>query len=258
MGLGLRGIERRTLAYRHIARMVRTTATMTLPAVLALAGCGGGGGGEDETPAATAEPPETTTAGAATDAPTGPRPCREDRHMVVFDFAGMLTLQDEAAVVNDWLNGDPPEPRPGAPELSQAYRERGYEILYLTAAPSDLMVDGLPVATAVQEWLGDNGFPTDPEGTSVLGYTGSGDVSAAILAITDELLRLASENVGLDAGYTDDEERVYPLASGGIPPERIYTIGPDAGAAGTTPLAGDDVQAHVGTVEELPPVCTPG
>lgn len=252
-------MERRPLARFHITRMIRTTATVTSTAVLTFAGCGGGGG-DDDTPAAVSEPSGTTTAGAANaDAAPGSRPCSEERHMVVFDFAGVLTVeQDEGALVTEWLSGNPPEPQSGTPELSQAYRDRGYEILYLTAAPPDLVVDGLPVPTAVQEWLRSNGFAIDPDGTSVLGYTGTGDVAEAIVSITDELLRLASEDVQLDAGYTDDEQRVYPLASGGIPAERIYMIGPDAGAAGTTAIPDDDLQAHLATtVQELPPVCTP-
>lgn len=260
MGLGLPGVARRLLAYPHISRMVRTTATVTLPVVLTFAGCGGGGGDDEATPAATGEPAESAesaTGAGATEA-AGLPPCSEERHMVMFDFGGMMTMQEEGEIVTNWLNEQiPPDPRPGAPELTQAYRERGYEILYLTTAPPALTFDGLPVPAAAEEWLQTNGFAAGVEGTRVHGHSRQ-DLDAALLSITDELLRLSGEGVTMDASYTDDEDRVYPLAAGGIPAERIYMIGPDAGAAGTTAIPNDDLHAHLATaVEELPPVCTP-
>lgn len=255
MGLGVPGVERRrAYAKTNVFRTVSAT-TVLLLCLAPMAACGGGGGGDDGSPAATGERSEDTAPSSSEAAAT--RPCSEERHLVAFDFAGMLTVQEEGDVVGQWLNGQAPDPRPAAPELSHAYRERGYEILYVTAAPPDLIVDGEPAPVAVQRWLEDNGFATG-EGTQVHGYTGSGDVSTAMLSITDELMRLSGNGVQPDAGYTDDPDRVYPFASGGIPAERIYTIGPDAGVAGTTPIPNDDLQAHLTEVEALPSVCTPG
>lgn len=262
MGLGYRGTERRTSARSHITRAIRTIAGLSMPAVLTLAGCGGSDGDGGDTPTATGENTAPAADAVGTDggqaqAPTPPLPCTQQRHMVTFDFAGTMTVQDELDVVTQWLAGDEPDPRPGAAEISQAYRERGYELLYLTASPPDLTVEGLPVPAAVEDWLTRHGFATG-EGVRVHGYTGGGDNREAILSITEELLRLTAEDVRLDAGYTDDEDRVYPLASGGIPAERIYTLGPNAGAAGTTALANDDLVAHLPAVQDLPAVCTPG
>lgn len=39
---------------------------------------------------------------------------------------------------------------------------------------------------------------------------------------------LGSTGARVDAGYTDNDYRVNAFAAGGIPPERIFTLGPNA------------------------------
>jgi hypothetical protein len=219
--------------------------------VTAIAACGGGGEGSDEATPSSANPTEASTG------TTVPPPCSQARHIVAMDFAGFLTSSQDDWT--DWINGiDEPEVRPGTPELTHAYRDRGYEILYVTTAPPNVTVDGAPVPEAVEGWLQDNGFATGG-GTRVYGYTGSvDDQSAPVASITDELLHLSADGVTSYAGYTDDEDKAYALASGGVPQERLYTISPNAGVSGTTAIPGDDLVAHRAVVDALPPVCTPG
>jgi hypothetical protein len=174
------------------------------------------------------------------------------------DFAGFLTTDQEQWT--DWINDASAEPdmRPGGPELSLAYRARGYEVLYVTTAPPNITIGGAPVPEAVEGWLQRNGFAIDG-GTRVYGYTGTVDnANAPVASITDELLRLSAEGVTGYAAYTDDEDKAYAFASGGVPQERLYTISPNAGVSGTTAIPDDDLVAHLAAVEALPPVCTTG
>lgn len=248
MGLGARA-ERTERARLRVAPHVAGLLALVL-----LAGACGGGGGDGDSAASGEQ--QRTAAEEATSS-TALQPCGENRHIVAFDFAGMLTASQEDWV--DWINGiAEPEPRAGGPEVIQAYRDRGYEILYVTTAPPNVLINDLPVPVAVEAWLEDHGFPLG-EGTQVLGYTGnSTEPNAPILSITDELLRLGGEGVSRDAGYTENADKAYAYASGGIDPAHIYMIGEEAGVAGTTAIPGDDLLAHVATVEELPEVCVAG
>jgi hypothetical protein len=230
-------------------------ALRVLPALLAgtlLVGACGGGSGDNELPAAAGTPQETTPEDA------GPPPCSEARFVVAFDVAGFLNTDQDSWI--DWIN-DPeaePEVRTGAPELTLSYRAKGYEVLYITTAPPNVMIGGAPVPEAVQGWLQRNGFAVDP-GTRVYGYTGTSDQpTAPVASITDELIRLAGQNVTSYAGYTENDDKAYAFASGGVPQERIYTVSPNAGVSGTTAIPNDDLVAHRATIDALPPVCTPG
>lgn len=232
----------------------RQVALRVLPALVAgtllVGACGGGSRGDD--PPAVGAPEESTPEG------TGPPPCSEARFVVAFDVAGFLNTDQDSWI--DWINDpdDEPEVRTGAPELTHAYRAKGYEVLYITTVPPNVMIGGAPVPEAVQGWLQRNGFAVDA-GTRVYGYTGTSDQpTAPVASITDELIRLASENVTSYAGYTENDDKAYAFASGGVPQERIYTISPNAGVSGTTAIPNDDLVAHRATIEALPPVCTPG
>jgi hypothetical protein len=219
-----------------------------------LAAACGGDGGDQSAPAATG-PQRAVTEGSTPS--TVLRPCAEERHVVAFDFAGMLTAAQ--ADWTNWIQGvGEPEPRPGGVEVIEAYRARGYEILYITTSPPNVLIDDLPVPVAVEGWLQRHGYPLG-EGTQVLGYTGNNpEPNAPVLSITDELLRLAGEGVHRDAGYTENADKAYAYASGGIDPARIFMLGEEAGVAGTQVIADDDLVAHAASLQELPPVCDVG
>lgn len=249
-------------------------AGLVLGLALPVAACGTGGSEGDDTPAATGETPADQAGnpanagdtanpgdsgtGAAPAAAGAPPPCSQERHVVVIDVAGLLTVGDETQMWANWINGvTEPEVRPGGPELSQAYRERGYQVLYSITVPPSVLIDDQPPPVAVQLWLERNGFAADEDRTQVLGYTGDSiAINDLAASITDELLRLDSTGARVDAGYTDNDYRVNAFAAGGIPPERIFTLGPNAATAGTTVIPNDDLFAHLPTVQALPPVCT--
>lgn len=226
-----------------------------LPLLLASAGCAGNVGADVDT---------TTTASTAPPDEADPRPCAEDRHLVVFDFVGLLTVEN-IEVFGPWITGEgEPTPRPGSLELVQAYRDRGYEILYLHTIPPDIFPDR-SVVEVLDEWLRGHGYPVD-ERARIWDWDGvTSPEGQTWVAVTDELLRLAGDGVSVDAAYSENPDRSYAFATGGVPVERNFTISPllapSDGAptsAPTTPIPNDDLRAHLATVEPLPPVCAVG
>lgn len=195
---------------------------------------------------------------------TGLRPCADDRHMVVFDVIGFLTVEN-IEVLGTWnaQTSSEPTPRPGSVELVQTYREKGYEILYVTTIPPGHF--GTPtVEEVVTGWLQASGYPVD-EAARVWAWAGQRPNSPTWTGITDELVRLSGEGVSVDAGYTENSDKTWAFATSGIPEDRNFTLTPVAGigegvptSAPTTLIPNDDLVAHRATVAQLPPICQAG
>lgn len=232
---------------RSAARRAYRVAA-ALPLLLAVAGCAG-----DDDSQTSAPPEPLDAASTATPESTTTPLCAEARHLVVFDVFGTLTLDDEE--YNAWVGnpGDEPSPRAGGTDVTNAYRERGYELLYVTTATPDVTIGGMSIVEAMSGWLESNGFPTG-EGTRIWTWDARGN---GFVSMVDELVRLGGSGVSTDAGYTDNEEVVRALSSGGVLPDALYTFGDAAGTAGTMTLPGDDLEAHVPAVRRLGMVCQP-
>jgi hypothetical protein len=208
--------------------------------------------GDDDSSEVTGPPPleaDTTAAPGSTAAPR----CSDERHTVAFDIYGTLTIEDDLSVLADDSSLGL-TPRLGAASVATAYRDRGYEILYVSTAPATLEVDGVPLVDAVAVWLEINDFPTGP-GTRVWAWESSGDANVSFV---EELLRLEQAGVSVDAGYTGNPEKAHAMSSGGIPVAGLWTLGDAAGTPGTTTVNGDDLMAHLPTVERLGMICQPG
>jgi hypothetical protein len=215
-----------------------------LPLALGVTGCSGTSGTAGDEVAETAESTATTVPPLLS--------CAESRHMVVFDFFGFLSVNDED--LRQWLDDptDPPDVRPGAPETATAYRTLGYEIAYLTTVPVNMTIGEEPIDDAIRAWLAQHGFPSG-DGTTILTWE-SGD---AIIGITNQLLRFAGQDVSVDAGYSDNEDKAYAIITGGVPADHMFTIGSGSGTQGSRAIPEDDVQAHALRVQDLPKVCEP-
>jgi hypothetical protein len=222
-----------------------------LPLALIATACGGDGRDDGAVPTSQqVETPEDVTAAS----PSTLSPCSAARYLVAFDVFGTLSLADQDLV--DWL-GDPsnePEPRPGAAEVVSAYRSLGYEIWYVTTVPVQLSIGDQPFEDALRGWLERHWLPIG-QGTSIHTWAGGGD---DMLSIVDGLLRFSGEGVTADAGYTDNQDKAEALMTGGIPPERTFTLGSGAGTRGSTAIPAGDMFAHVATVQGLGKVCEPG
>ena len=212
----------------------------------------GDGGGDDEAPFA--------TSGATTTDDASLPSCREVNRAVVFVVFGGATSGADGEDT-EWVNDPDAEPaaRPRAAAVASAYRELGYEIVYVALLPSETLIGDRPVVDAVTVWLGLNSFPVG-EGAQVWAPPGdgSGDPSVALI---EELARLGAAGVEVDAGYAGDQETVFPLAAGGVPRDRVFMVGATGGELASDreissiPLRDEDLPAHVAEVQAIEPIC---
>lgn len=181
------------------------------------------------------------------------------RRFVVFDVFGVLTMddRDEHEVVY-WIQdpGDEPEARPGSAELAHVYRNLGYELLYLHTVPEGVTIGDVPFADAIATWLERNDFPLQ-DGADISGWggTGGGDGEDSPSGMTDMITKLLdmslADDVDLDVGYTNAADKAEAFKIGGIATERIFTLAEASDVIGTTAVSGDNLEAHVHTVETL-------
>jgi hypothetical protein len=217
---------------------------------LALVACGGGG--DDDAP-------PLATSGATT-ADTGLPSCREVDRAVVFSVFGAATTGG-GAEASAWASNPSAQPaaRPQVAEIVGAYRDAGYQILYVSLLPSETLIGDRPVVDAVTVWLGLRGFPVG-EGARVWAPNGdgSGDPSVALI---EELARMGAGGTEVDAGYAGDGETVFPLVAGGVPRDRVFVLGAGAEEAASgpdvssTPLRDADLASHLAEVRALGPIC---
>jgi hypothetical protein len=191
---------------------------------------------------------ETATSTSATLAS-----CADERHVVVFDYFGLVTPRDDN--LGAWL-ADPagavPPVRPGVVDVANAYRSQGREILYLTTAPEEITVSGRPIRAEISDWLVRNGFPLG-DGASLWVWDGT---HTPMRGITSEFDRLVAEGATIDAAYTDNEDKAFAFKIA-VPSDHIFTVGSGSGTTGVTPVANDDMVAHAAEVATEPPVCRP-
>jgi hypothetical protein len=224
-----------------MGKSVRTGLVLGVVLLAVAAGCSSGDdeGGDGDGALQAVAPTTTTTAPLL--------PCSEDRHLAVFDINGTLTATEEEAIA--WLS-DPsaePPPRAQAAELVNAYRDDGYEILYVTSLSVDFVHGGIPITDSLNGWLERNGFPID--GSSVA--TSSTDDAAAELSA--ELVDLSSQGVSIDAAYTDNVDDIEAFSVGGA--TEVFLIGDETAGAATT-IPGDDLTPVARQVEAQARVCT--
>jgi hypothetical protein len=229
-------------------------ALVGLVGLFSLAACGGGGGGGSLADG-------TLTQATTTSTVTELQPCADDRHVVVVNL-GFVTMEGLQGLEPWVASSVPPTPRPGAAQMLQAYRQRGYELLYITTGSPDLF-PGRTVDDVITEWLQANGFPVDAGTHTWNGNAPVTDDEQSWVQITDELIRLANEGATVDYAYTDSPSLSHAFATGGVVPEHNYTVTPDPGSSGsmtgpTSPIPNDDLVAHTAAVEQLPAVCQTG
>jgi len=166
--------------------------------------------------------------GAGECADHGVFPWPAGTQVVVSDIDGTLTLSD--AELSAELN-DPDhvqQARPGAVELTTTWRGKGYGVVYLTARTHNLR-------SITRPWLDDQGFAYGPVSTApelVIGGSAT-DYKAGFLARLEEELQWEIVAVYGNAGSDIDA-----YAERGIPLDRTFIIGENAGEGGTTPIEG--------------------
>jgi hypothetical protein len=251
------------LGSRRVGARPVLAGLIAAPILLTLVSCGGGDdSGNNPFTNANEEAADTTET-------TALPACSEARHLAVFDIIGLLTLDGYEGITRWSEEGIYPEARAGTPETVQAFRERGFEILYLTTLPTASDLNGVPALDAMTAWLTEKGYPMDAGVTGV--WTLDGTAGGTPMSnISNELLRLSGEGVSIDVGVTENADKAYGFAIGGVPTEGLFTlesmpvegrreqdtpdypVGPP-----TTPVAGDDFVAFAAQIAQLPPVCQP-
>jgi hypothetical protein len=198
---------------------------MMLPLVL---GAAARGSGDDVSESADERPPTTLAS------------CSTERHVVAFDYFGTVSVAD--ADLDDWLKdvNDAPDARPGVADVAAAYRGRGYEVLYITTAPSIIDLAGAPIGDRIADWLANEGFPLG-EGTTLWVWDGN---HTPMRGISAELDRLVGEGASIDAAYTDNEHKALAFKSA-VPSDRLYTLGSGAST----------MVAHLADIEALAQIC---
>ncbi len=150
-------------------------------------------------------------------------------HFVVFDIDGTLTT-DNGQFVRQQLNSDyVPVAYPAAQAATQAWVDKGYVVLYLSGRPTD-------AAKQSRGWLDDLGFAKGPTHLTetpsqvVPSERGVGAFKKAYLQ------SLVDKGYVIDYAYGNETTDIYAYAGIGLSPEKIFILGPNAGAQGTQPL----------------------
>lgn len=161
----------------------------------------------------------------------------EGTQTILTDIDGTLTLSDDElfAEMNDASYVQ--VQNEGSDRLIQTWSEKGYEILYLSARP-------LTYRPLTHVWLNRFGFPHGLLTTAdnlVFEETARAYKAAFITRVLTEYgweIHAAYGNAGSDiTGYAD----------AGIPKDRTFIIGPEAGEEGTVAILDNDWTDHIDT-----------
>ena len=157
------------------------------------------------------------------------------RKAVVFDIDGTLTTND-FEVVKDYTNVGDASPFYYASNLVNLYRQRGYQIIYLTARPYWVVKD-------TRAGLKNKGF-ADTILHATLNNTDSFDSGETEEYKRDYLLYLLDTvEIEIVAAYGNADSDIGAYLTAGIPANHVYIIGNLAGEEGTVPI-NDNYYVH--------------
>lgn len=165
----------------------------------------------------------------------------EGHDAILSDIDATLTT-DDAEMLDQMFNNleHIPPKLEDADRLCQAWDEKGYLMLYLTARPQDFL-------SWTRIWLREEGFPLGPVETAdnlVLGETAALYKGAFVARVLEDL------GWAIHFGYGNAKSDVEGYTQGGLPIELIYTVNQaaeDGGYMGSTPLP-NSYTTHIETV----------
>jgi phosphatidate phosphatase PAH1 len=165
------------------------------------------------------------------------------RDAVLFDIDGTLTINDFEAWA-DYAGVKTATAYYYAPEVVNTYRQKGYQVIFLTARPYWVTKDG-------REWLaikniGQWHYHSNPYG--------GGPIPPDTQQFKTDYVRYLRNTVGLNIirAYGNATTDIAAYADGGIAKANTYIIGPNAGASGTQPINGEYGAHHAFVVTPTP------
>ncbi|NHZ33797.1 lipin/Ned1/Smp2 family protein [Massilia rubra] len=165
------------------------------------------------------------------------------RDTIVFDIDGTLTTSDFEAYA-DYAGVKTATPYRYAPEMVNAWRDKGYQLIFLSARPYWVTRDG-------RAWLGVQGiapwhYHSNP-------YSG-GPVPPDTQKFKGDYVRHLRDAVGLNLVrvYGNALTDIGAYADAGMAKADTYIIGPHAGVAGTRPVHGEYGEHYRLLVEPAP------
>jgi phosphatidate phosphatase PAH1 len=165
------------------------------------------------------------------------------RKAVLFDIDGTLTINDFEAYA-DYVGVKTAQAYGYAPQTVNAYKAKGYQIIYLTARP-------YWVAKDARAWFAYQGIPNWHYRSNPYG---DGPIPPDTQAHKTNYVKYLRNTVGLDIirTYGNATTDIAAYADGGIPKAETWIIGEHAGKDGTQPIYGDYTY-HYSTVVAATP-----
>jgi hypothetical protein len=167
----------------------------------------------------------------------------EDTKFVISDIDGTLTTSDNEFIFQLGDVTYDPEEEQGASEMMNAWFDKGYQTIYLTARPNDGRL-------LTRQWLIDHDFPKGPLETAdsfVFGSSAAAYKGAFSTLITDDL------GWEFTAGYGNSESDIDGYREAGVALELMFTIGEAAGYLGTTVITNDNYTPHISSYVDIQP-----
>ena len=170
----------------------------------------------------------------------------EGTQFVLSDIDGTLTMSDDELFAEI---GDPDydqQTKGDAIELIQAWDDKGYGLVYLTARPGDFR----PMTEA---WKARRGLP---HGLTQFAFSLVFDETAR--AYKAEFISTLVDDLGWDivAAYGNATSDIEAYADAGIPLDVTFIIGEHAGESGTIAIPNDDYGDHIATWVSAQPDAT--
>lgn len=156
---------------------------------------------------------------------------------IVFDIDETLTLSD-LEQVEDYLGIEQATPRGGASDMVQAYKDLGYQIIYITARV-------YWYAKGTRRWLRSQNIPQWSLKTS---FSNSTSLLHTTDYKRDYINAIKAEGIEVVRAYGNASTDIEAFLQAGIDPDEIYIIGDNAGNQGTQPIWEPDYYNHLAQV----------
>lgn len=160
---------------------------------------------------------------------------------VVFDIDNTLT--DGSFSVGDYLGLVSVAPISGAVDLVNAYRDLGYQIVYVTART-------YWYAKGTREWLAKNNMPVWTLKTT---FDTSTSLNDRANYKRDYLIDIQASGIDIYRAYGDETTDIEGFSAAGVPLSDIWIIGEKAGDGGTQPIVENHYYQHIADVVDVSP-----